>query len=89
MRYDLIAQTIKKKSDPKNWKTVKIKVKSLHRNIKSARKQNFCSNTDFSLYFKIRVEKISRRKTTRLFPPLPVSAWLKSLLQLNFKSHEN
>ena len=62
MRYDLIAQTIKKKSDPKNWKTVKIKVKSLHRNKKSARKQNFCSNTDFSLYFKIRLKKFPAEK---------------------------
>ena len=44
-------------------KTVKIKVKA-----------NFCSNTVFSLYFKFRAKKISRRKTTRFFAPLPVSA---------------
>ena len=33
--------------------------------------------------------KISRRKTTRVFAPLPVSAWPKSLLQFDFKNHEN
>ena len=32
-------------------------------------KANLCSNTVFSLYF-----KISRRKTTRFFAPFPVSA---------------
>ena len=36
-------------------------------------KPNFCSDTVFSLYFKIR-EKNSRRKTTRFFAPFPVSA---------------
>ena len=36
-------------------------------------KANFCSNTVFSLYFKIRA-KNSRRKTTRFFAPIPVSA---------------
>ena len=37
-------------------------------------KPNFCSNTVFSLYFKIRAKKKSRRKTTRFFAPFPVSA---------------
>ena len=32
---------------------------------------------------------MSRRKTTRFFAPLPVSAWPKSLLQFDFKNHEN
>ena len=36
-------------------------------------KPNFCSNTVFSLYFKIRA-KNSRRKTPRFFAPFPVSA---------------
>ena len=39
----------------------------------SSEKANFCSNTVFSLYFKIRM-KISRHKTTRFIAPLPVSA---------------
>ena len=34
-------------------------------------------------------EKNSRRKTTRFFAPFPVSAWPKSLLQFDFKNHEN
>ena len=51
-------------------------------------KANFCSNTVFSLYFKFRA-KNSRRKTTRFFTPLPVSAWPKSLLKFDFKNHEN
>ena len=37
-------------------------------------KPNVCSNTVFSLYFKIRAKKNSRRKTTRFFAPFPVSA---------------
>ena len=55
-------------------KTVKIKVKLPHMNKKPlARKRIFCS----------------RRHTTRFFAPLPVSAWPKSLLQFDFKNHEN
>ena len=41
---------------------------------KTTEKANFCSNTIFSLYFKIRAKKYSRRKTTCFFAPLPVSA---------------
>ena len=40
----------------------------------TSEKANFCSNTVFLLYFKIRAEKISRRETTRFFAPFPVSA---------------
>ena len=39
----------------------------------TSEKANLCSNTVFLLYFKFRI-KISRRKTTRLFAPCPVSA---------------
>ena len=71
-------------------KTVKIRMKLPHVNKKTiTEKPNFCSNTVFSLYFKIRAKKISRRKTTRFFAPFPVSAWPKSLLQFDFKNHEN
>ena len=52
-------------------------------------KTNFCSNTIFALYFKIRAKKNPRRKTTRFFAPFPVSAWPKSQLQFDFKNHKN
>ena len=39
----------------------------------TSQKVNFCSNTVFSLYFKNRAKKVSRRKTTRFFDPLPVT----------------
>ena len=41
---------------------------------KTTDKANFCSNTVFSLYFKIKAKRNSRRKTIRFFAPLPVSA---------------
>ena len=70
-------------------KTVKFKEKLPHVNKKTTiEKANFCSNTVFSLYFKFRTKK-SRHKTTHFFAPLPVSAWPKSLLQFEFKNHEN
>ena len=78
------------KTDPENQKTVKMKVKLPHVNKKTtSEKANFRSNTVFSLYFKFRAKKISRRKTTRFFAPLPVSASPKSLIQFDFKNHEN
>ena len=50
-----------RKSDPK--KTVKIKVKLPHVNKKTtSKKANVCSNTFFSLYFKIRAKKIHAAK---------------------------
>ena len=70
-------------------KTVKIRVKLPHVNKKTTEKPNFCSNTVFSLYFKIRSKKVHACKTTRFFAPFPVSAWPKSLLQFDFKNHEN
>ena len=54
----------------------------------TSEKANYCSKTVFLLYFKIRAKKISRRKATRFFAPLSVSAWPKSLLQFDFKNHE-
>ena len=53
-----------------------------------ARKRNFVQ-TPFSRSTLNLERKISRRKTTRFFAPLPVSAWPKSLLQFDFKNHEN
>ena len=57
-------------------KTEKIKVKLPHVNKKiTNEKTNFCSNTAFSLYFKIRAKNIHAAKPlARFFPPLPVSA---------------
>ena len=68
-------------------KTVKIKVKLPHVK-KLARKQIFVQ-TPFSHSTLNLERKISRRKTTRFLAPLPVSAWPKSLLQFDFKNHEN
>ena len=46
------------KSDPKKEKKLKFKVKLPHVNKKTtSEKANFCSNTVFSLYFKIRAKK--------------------------------
>ena len=71
-------------------KTVKIRVKLPHVNKKPLpRNRIFVQNTIFSLYIKIRAKKNSRRKTTRFFAPFPASAWPKSLLQFDFKNHEN
>ena len=70
-------------------KTAKTKEKLPHVNKKNtSEKANFCSNTVFSLYFKIREKQISRHKSTRFFAPFLVSAWPKSLLQFDFKNHE-
>ena len=62
-----------KKSDPKNRKTVKIRVKLPHVTKTTTEKPNFCSNTVFSLYFKIRAKKFTPRNT-RFFAPFSVSA---------------
>ena len=75
MNCEWIVKNIFKKSDLKNRKTVKMKVKLPHVNRKTtSEKANFSSNTDFLLDFKIRVKKISRRKSTRFFTPFSVSA---------------
>ena len=63
-----------KKSDPKNRKNSKnqSEIAACEQKITSE-KAKFCSNTVFSLNFKLS-EKTSRRKTTRFFAPLTVSA---------------
>ena len=60
-----------------------------HVNKKPLLRNRIFVQTPFSHYFKIRAKKNSRRKTTRFFAPFPVSAWPKSLLQFDFKYHEN
>ena len=59
-----LGKPFRKKSDLKNRKkTVKIKVKFPHVNKKTtSEKANFCSNTVFSLYFKIRAKKFHAAK---------------------------
>ena len=56
---------------------------------KQLARNQFIVQTPFSLYIKISAKKTSRRETTRSFAPLPVSVWSKSLLQIDFKNHEN
>ena len=70
-------------------KTVKIKVKLPHVNKKPLARKRIFVQTPFSHSTLNLGEKISRRKTNRFFAPLPVSAWPKSLLQFDFKNHEN
>ena len=80
---------LEKKSDPKIWKNSKNQSEIAACEQKTiSEKANFCSNTVFSFYLKIRA-KISRRETTRFFAPFPDSAWPKSLFQFDFKNHEN
>ena len=58
-----LGKRFRKKSDPKNRKTVKIKVKLPHVNKKTTgEKANFCSNTVFSLSFEIRAKKFHAAK---------------------------
>ena len=57
MKYEWIGKTILKKYYPKIEKTVKIKVKLPNVNKKTtSEKANFCSNSVFSHYFKIRAK---------------------------------
>ena len=70
-----LEKPFRKKSNPKNRKNCKnqSEIDACEQKTTSE-KANFCSNTVFSLYFKIRAKKYSHRKTTRFFAPLPVSA---------------
>ena len=91
MDYEWIEKTIIKKFRSKNKKkkTENQCQIAVCEQKTTTEKSNFCSNTIFSLYFKIRAKKNSRRKTTRFFAPFLVSAWPKSPLQFDFKNHEN
>ena len=70
-------------------KTVKIRVKLPHVNKKSLPRNRIFVQTPFSHS----TLKLERKKFTpqnhSLFAPFPVSAWPKSLLQFDFKNHEN
>ena len=66
---------LEKKSGPKNRKNSKNQSEIAACEQKTtSEKANFCSKTVFSLYFKFRTKKISRRKATRFFASSPVSA---------------
>ena len=83
-----LGKQFRKTSNPKNWKTVKIKVRLPHVNKKPiARNRTFVQRAFSHSTLKLE-EKISRQKTTRFFRSLPVSAWPKSLLQFDFKNHK-
>ena len=70
-------------------KTVKIRVKLPHVNKKPLPRNRIFVQTPFS-HSTLKLEREnSRRKTTSFFAPFPVSAWPKSLLQFDFKNHEN
>ena len=64
MNYEWIGKTTKKKNPiHKIEKTVKIKRKMAHVNKKTtSERANFCSNTVFSLYFKIRAQNFQAAK---------------------------
>ena len=69
-----LGKTIRKKSDPKLEKTVKIKVKLPHVNKKPLARNRIFVQTPFS-HSTLKLErKNSRRKTTRFCAPFPASA---------------
>ena len=75
MSCEWIGKTILKISDPKNRKNSKNQSEIAACEQKTTtEKPNFCSNTVFSLYFKIRAKKIHAAKTIRFFAPFPISA---------------
>ena len=79
----------RKKSHKKNRKTVINQSQNSTCEQKTTnKKMNFCSN-NFHTLLENYIRKRSRHKSTRLFTPLPVSAWPKSSLQFDFKIHEN
>ena len=58
-----LEKPFRKKSDPKNWKNSKNQSEIAACEQKTTtEKPNFCSNTVFSLYFKIRAKKIHAAK---------------------------
>ena len=82
-------KNLEKKSDKKiekQWKSESNcrMLKKIH-----LRESQFLFKHRFLTLLLKQSEKISRSKTTRFFAPLLVSACPKSLLQLDFKNHEN
>ena len=77
-----LEKTYRKKSDSKNRRKVKTKVKLPHLNKKTtSEKANFCSNAVFSLYFKIRAKNIHAAK--------PLAFLLQFLFRRDQNHHSN
>ena len=75
MNIDTLENHLEKNSVKKLKKTVKCKVKLPYVNKKTTNeKKNFCVQTSFSHSTVKLSAKTSRRKTTRFFAPIPVSA---------------
>ena len=69
-----MGKPFRKKPDPKNRKNSKNQREiGACEQKTTSEKANFCSNTVFSLYFKIRAKKFTPQNT-RIFPLFPVSA---------------
>ena len=69
-----LGKPFRKKSDAKNRKKIKIKMKLPHVNKKPLARNRIFVQTPFSHSTSKLEQKISRRETTRFFAPLPVSA---------------
>ena len=78
-----------KKSDPKIEKTVEIKVKLQDINKKLPARKRLFVQTPFSNSTLKLERKISHRKTNHFLAPFHVRELPKSLLQFDFKNHEN
>ena len=78
-----LGKQFRKRSDPKKKKkNSKIRVKLPYVNKKTpSSKANFCSNTVFSLYFKIRAKKFHTAK--------PVTFWLHLLFRRDQNHYSN
>ena len=83
-----LEKPFRKKSDPKIEKTVKIKVKLPHVNKKPLARKRIFVQPPFSHSTLNLEQKIFTPQNHSLFRFL-VSPWPKSLLQFDFKNHEN
>ena len=83
-----LGQPFRKKIRSKNQKTVKIKVKLLHVNKKPLAGKWIFVPAPFS-HSALNLERKNFTPQNYFFAPLHVSAWSKSLLQFDFKIHEN
>ena len=83
-----LEKPFRKKSDPKNRKNSKNQSEIAACEQKTLPIKRIFVQTPYS-HSTLKLDQISRRKTTRFFAPFPVSAWPKSLLQFDFKNHEN
>ena len=84
-----LGEPFRKKSDPKKRKNSKNQSEIAACEQKPLPRNRILVQTPFSHSTLKLEQKKSRPKTTRFFAPFPVSAWPKSLLQFDFKNHEN